>query len=153
MTPYGDIDLGQHWFRQWLVAWRHQAITRTNVDLSSVKSCGIHLRAISHEMLKICTLDVSLKITNLRLHPHLPGTNELRQSRSVNTWMKRLPCSMPDHAGHLTALDIFYDVQKYMRITSHFCDHIRVTASVTFHGYDCFKTQSDSPVSQFFFFP
>ena len=54
-----------------------QVITSTNVDLSSVKSFGIHLRAISHEMLKISSLDVSLKITNLRLHPHLPGTNEL----------------------------------------------------------------------------
>ena len=47
-----------------------------------MKSCGIHLRAISHEMLKIATLDVSLKITNLRLHPHLPGTNEL----SITWW-------------------------------------------------------------------
>ena len=35
VTPYGDRDMGQHWLRQWLVAWRHQAITWTNVDLSS----------------------------------------------------------------------------------------------------------------------
>ena len=34
VTPYGDRDLGQHWVRQWLVAWWHQAVTRTNVDLS-----------------------------------------------------------------------------------------------------------------------
>ena len=26
VTPYGAMELGQHWFRQWLVAWRHQAI-------------------------------------------------------------------------------------------------------------------------------
>ena len=32
VTPYGDIDLGQHWLRQRLVAWRHQTITWTNVD-------------------------------------------------------------------------------------------------------------------------
>ena len=32
VTPYGDIDLGQHSSRQWLVAWQHQAITWTNVD-------------------------------------------------------------------------------------------------------------------------
>ena len=38
VTPYGDIDTGQHWFRQWLLVWRHQTITWTNVDLSSVKS-------------------------------------------------------------------------------------------------------------------
>ena len=47
VTPFGDIDLGQHWLRLWLAAWWHQAITWTNVDLSSVRSCGIHLRAIS----------------------------------------------------------------------------------------------------------
>ena len=28
----------------WLVAWWHQAITWTNVDQSSERSCGIHLR-------------------------------------------------------------------------------------------------------------
>ena len=25
VTPYGDIDLDQHWFRWWLVGWRHEA--------------------------------------------------------------------------------------------------------------------------------
>ena len=34
VTPYGDINLWQHWLRQWLAAWRHQAIAWTfNVDL------------------------------------------------------------------------------------------------------------------------
>ena len=47
VTSYGIGDLGQHWFRQWLVAWRHQAITWTNVDFSSVRSCGIHLMKLS----------------------------------------------------------------------------------------------------------
>ena len=23
VTPYGNIDLGQHWFMQWLVVWQH----------------------------------------------------------------------------------------------------------------------------------
>ena len=40
-------DLCQHWFRQWLVAWWHQAISWTNVDLSSLRSSDVHLRAIS----------------------------------------------------------------------------------------------------------
>ena len=40
-------------------------------------SCGIHLRAISHEILKRSILDMSLKINNLRLHPYLSGANEL----------------------------------------------------------------------------
>ena len=42
VTLYGDTDLAQNWLRQWLVAWRHQAITWTNVDLSWVRSRGRH---------------------------------------------------------------------------------------------------------------
>ena len=59
------------------VAWWHQAITQTNLDLSSVKSWGIHIRAISLEMLKIYIIDMCLKIIYLKLHPHLPGINGL----------------------------------------------------------------------------
>ena len=47
LMPYGDWDLGQHWLRWWLVAWRHQVITWTNDDLSSVSSSDIDLWAIS----------------------------------------------------------------------------------------------------------
>ena len=54
-----------------------------------MKPCGIHLRAISHEMLKISILDVSLKITNLRLQPHFPGTNELLSVVGDRGWGKR----------------------------------------------------------------
>ena len=50
--PYCDIDLGQHWLRQGLVTWwRAQAITLTNIDLSSQLFCDIHMRAISQEVL------------------------------------------------------------------------------------------------------
>ena len=31
-------------------AWRHQAITWTNVDLSSLRSCCINLRNVSQQM-------------------------------------------------------------------------------------------------------
>ena len=41
----------------------------------------------SYEMLKISTLDVSLKITNSRLHPHLPGTNELTCTGEQFQWI------------------------------------------------------------------
>ena len=52
VMPYGVTELGQHWLRWWLVAWQHQAITWTNVDLSSVRSLGIHLRALSLDDVK-----------------------------------------------------------------------------------------------------
>ena len=46
---YSDIELGQHWFRWWHVAWRHQAITWTNADLSSLRSSDIHLMEVSRD--------------------------------------------------------------------------------------------------------
>ena len=33
VTPYGDIDLGQHWFRQWLVAWRTKPLSEPVLNL------------------------------------------------------------------------------------------------------------------------
>ena len=42
-----------------------------------VWSCGIHMRVILQEMLKISIFDMRLKITNFRLQPPLPGANEL----------------------------------------------------------------------------
>ena len=79
LTPYGDINLGQHWLRLWLAAWRHQAITWTNVDLSSVRSTGIHLRAILQEIPQPSVSEISLKITYLKFCSKLPGANELRE--------------------------------------------------------------------------
>ena len=54
VTPYGDVDLGQHWLRYWLVAWRHQAITWTNVDripATSSPSLAWHWIVISDRLL------------------------------------------------------------------------------------------------------
>ena len=61
MIPYGNIDLGQDRLRQWLVAWWHQAIARTNVDSSSVTSSEIRLRAISQEIHQPFATKISLK--------------------------------------------------------------------------------------------
>ena len=38
VRTHGDIRLGQHWCRWYLIARRHQAISSTNGDLSSVRS-------------------------------------------------------------------------------------------------------------------
>ena len=60
---YGDIDLSQHSFN-----WRpHQAIIWTNVVWSSMMTSGIYLRAIWQEMLEISIIDMSFKITDVRL--------------------------------------------------------------------------------------
>ena len=68
VTPYSDINLG---------AWRHQTITWTNVDLSSVSSSGIHLRVILQEIPQPSVTEISMKITYLKFCSNLPGANEL----------------------------------------------------------------------------
>ena len=62
-----------------IMAWQHQAITWTNVDLSSVRSGDIQLRAISQEMPQQSIAKFSLKIINtyLKCHSNLPGANDL----------------------------------------------------------------------------
>ena len=77
VTPFGSRDLGQHWFRQWLVAWWHQAFTWTSVDLSSLRSSDVHLRAISCEISQPSVAKISLKIILLRFYWNPPGANEL----------------------------------------------------------------------------
>ena len=77
VMPYGGIDWGQHWLRWWLVAWRHQAITWTNVGDSLMRCCGIHLRAILHRVPKLLFHTMNLKIILLKLLPHPPKANEL----------------------------------------------------------------------------
>ena len=77
MTPYGGRDLGQHWFRQWLVAWRHQAITWTNVDLSSVRSTDVHLMTSSQEIPQPSITEILCKIKYIKFHSNFPGANEL----------------------------------------------------------------------------
>ena len=55
MTPYGDINLGQHWLMYWLGAVRQQAITWASVDFSPARFCGIHMRGLK---LRVSTLIV-----------------------------------------------------------------------------------------------
>ena len=53
VTSYGDRDLGFHW---------QQAITWTNVDLSSVRSSDIHLRVCSQEIPQLSITEIIWKI-------------------------------------------------------------------------------------------
>ena len=52
----------------------------TNVDLSSMRSFGIHRRALSWEDLKIPISKTRLKITFLGSHSDLPGANKLNKT-------------------------------------------------------------------------
>ena len=59
------------------LASRHQAITWTNIDLSSKVFCGIHLGAISQKVYMNLIHNICSEITLLELLPHLPQVNEL----------------------------------------------------------------------------
>ena len=65
VTLDGDIGLGQHWPRYWLVARQHQAINWTNVDLSPVMYYGIHLRTISQHYTDVIMTTIASQITSL----------------------------------------------------------------------------------------
>ena len=62
--------------------WRHQAITRTNLDLSSKLFYGIHLRAISQEAL----MDISCN-KHFYSAPYITWANS---SLSAQRWLQRI---------------------------------------------------------------
>ena len=76
MTPYGDRP-GSTLAQVMAWCWRHQAITWTIVDWSSVKSSDIQIRAISQETPQPSITKIRLKITYLKFNSNLPGANEL----------------------------------------------------------------------------
>ena len=89
-SRYSDTDLCEHWSRLLLVAWWHQAITWTNVDLN-VDINGI----LSHSPqtkftrsninFKISICKVSLKYTHVRLLLHftVSQANEFKLSSVI----------------------------------------------------------------------
>ena len=48
---------------QWPAAWWHWGSAWAIIDLSSMKYCDIHLRAIAHEMIKLSIRNIGLQIT------------------------------------------------------------------------------------------
>ena len=64
---YGDKELGQHWPRWWLVAWRHQVITFKNQCLLIISETLWHSPEVNftgHAQDIISILEMNLKITN-----------------------------------------------------------------------------------------
>ena len=100
VEPYGDIDLGQHWVRYWLCAWQHQAITWTNVVLSSKMFCDIHFRTISQEM--IMNLDLCNTYSVITL---FNGDKELKHSLFSPKYSQNSFCDLRAYSG--AYLDIF----------------------------------------------
>ena len=87
VTPYGDRDLGQHWLRWWLVAWPHQAITWTIVDLSSVRV--IHLRASSQEIPQPSITEIIWKMNSFKF-PRGQWVKQYYKDKSIHLFILRL---------------------------------------------------------------
>ena len=73
VMAYGNIHLGQHWLRLWLVAWWHQAITWTNVDVSSLAICAVQF----YWKCKVLHRKIPLGNVISRYFSNVPGGCEL----------------------------------------------------------------------------
>ena len=51
--PFGNIDIGQYWFRYWLVDWWRLAVIWTNINSFSLRPSGIHPRVLVTGILKM----------------------------------------------------------------------------------------------------
>ena len=72
---------GQHWIRQWLVAWPHKSITWTIIALSSIKYHVIQLGTISQELHRSLITKFNFEITYLKFLSNLPWVNDRKMSQ------------------------------------------------------------------------
>ena len=92
--------------------WQHQAIAWTNVDISLVRFCGIHLRAIPQQMPKLQFCRMNLNSLLLIIFATFPRGNELNY--------KNLHCffsQKPDEFSMLLALPCGRDHMDVMQQT------------------------------------
>ena len=80
--------------------YQHQAIIRTNVYLSSIRSSGVHLMAKFKGMPKISFTKTCLKVLYLELLPHLSGENELIVAKHLKVTGYYTPTSMKLKGGY-----------------------------------------------------
>ena len=97
LRPSEAIYLGQHWLRWWPVAWWHQGIGWTNVDLSPVRYSDIHRRLpkikISETRLKFAFFKIASMATTGQWVHELRDT--ARNSKLGGFETKRIPLSKP----------------------------------------------------------
>ena len=107
------------------VAWWHQAITWTNVYLSSLRSSDFHLRAILLEISQPSVTKISMKMFFLRFCWNPPGANEVNQ----NTTVCRQCCLQ--NGAHLVSVYIYiYTILHAMCQSS-----MPVNGVITAYGY------------------
>ena len=72
-----EVGHRHHWFRQWLVAWVHQAITWTNTDLLSIGPPGKKLQSNSNQNSNIFIEQNAFENVVCILSPNCHGLNVL----------------------------------------------------------------------------
>ena len=78
MTLYGRIDWGQRWIKQWLVAWRHQAIAWAKVELLLESFSGLQITENNIKESAQSTILYNEFKNRTRIYFHIiPGANEL----------------------------------------------------------------------------
>ena len=85
----------------------HQAITWTNVDLSSMEFYCIHLTTIPQEVLNISIHKLGLNATILKLLPHFAWGNELSAILwlTLDKWIKGFSPFYVDNINYIEALN------------------------------------------------
>ena len=73
VMPYGNIEIwvDTDWLKEWFVVRRHPAITWAFVDLLSVRTKDIHLKAIPQEASQPSIIKINMKITYLKFSSNL----------------------------------------------------------------------------------
>ena len=92
---YGDINLSPDWLREGLVAWQHPAITWINLTYHLLGQSEGNIASITK---------ISLQITYVKFHSHLPGVNEFRAvcpCKDATMCKNRLPLAIPDYFSHI----------------------------------------------------
>ena len=96
-------------------AWRHQAITWTNIDNSSARYNYINIRTISQEIYRSSITNINLNITCLKFLSDLPGANESRPVAITDRYMIK---SFLHQSFHKTAFSKYYTAQLSMWFTN-----------------------------------
>ena len=127
VTPYGNINPGQRWFRKLLLAWWHQAIW-TTVDFPFVRFCGIHLRVLFPLLFTwtICSTKVELPVIWYTLMLFWCDCNE-HDSTEVLTLACRSRCS----ANFMVLMVIYNPIITFHQVSVLIWHHTFSMANVT----------------------
>ena len=75
-------ELGQHWFRKWLVAYSAPSHYLTSAVVLSIGSLGTNMNEILITIQKVSFTKMHLKILSVKQRPFCPGVDELTDPRA-----------------------------------------------------------------------